>query len=69
MDEMRNKLLNFLENLIKQLVLSPSYNGNIDLFYQNNANLEVLINNSKVITNPDLKRALLTYFNQQDYMR
>lgn len=69
MDEMRNKLLNFLESLIKQLVLSPSYNGNIQLFYERNTNLQMFINNNnQIISNPELQKALLSYLNNKDYI-
>ncbi len=68
MNEVRNKLLVFLESLIKQLLLSNSYN-NIKMFYQQNPNLQVLINNNNhVISNPELKKALLKFLTNQDYI-
>ena len=68
MGDMRTRLLEFLDNLIDRIVNSPSYNSDINIFITNNGNLNSFVaNHSQIITNPDLRKALLTYLNDQDY--
>lgn len=68
MGDMRIRLLEFLEKMVNSLIYSPPYNSNINLFITNNGNLNSFVaNHSQIITNPDLRKALLTYLNDQDY--